>query len=207
MLGKPPPTNTAFWLDRHWWCHYFMRYTLVMSSLYAFWSWNVSTNFPAVLAKNKARQVRSFTKPSAGGWNDPESCQPPAPFRAYGSFRNCTRQNQGTAGNHEVGGFVNSAVRRCRCQCSGLGGGPRWRWFRGLGDLRGWWGLGWFKWLMRVKVWWGLAQWGRGVVGVQGWLVSSNDNRGGVSLTITLRAQACLFIAGTRAGYRWMSSN
>ena len=54
------PTNTAFWLDRHWWCHYFMRHTLVMSSLYAFWSWNVSTNFPAVLAKNKAHQVRSM---------------------------------------------------------------------------------------------------------------------------------------------------
>ena len=49
------------------------------------------------------------------------SFQPPATFRAYGSFRNCTRQNQGTAGNHEAGGFVNSAVRRCRCQGSGLG--------------------------------------------------------------------------------------
>ena len=32
----------------------------------------------------------------------------PAPFTAYGSFRNCTRQNHGTAGNREAGGFVNS---------------------------------------------------------------------------------------------------
>ena len=60
MLGKPPPTNTAFWLDRHWWCHHFMRDTLVMSWLYGFWSWSVYTNFPAVLTKNKARQVRSI---------------------------------------------------------------------------------------------------------------------------------------------------
>ena len=29
---------------------------------------------------------------------------------AYGGFRNCTRQNHGTAGNREAGGFVNSAV-------------------------------------------------------------------------------------------------
>ena len=44
--------------------------------------------------------------------NDPQCpFQPLAPFTAYGSFRNCTRQNHGTAGNHEVGGFVNSAVR------------------------------------------------------------------------------------------------
>ena len=35
--------------------------TSLMSSLYAFWSWSVYTNFPAVLAKNKARQVPSFT--------------------------------------------------------------------------------------------------------------------------------------------------
>ena len=52
-----------------------------------------------------------FTKPLAGGWNDPQrSFQLPVPFTAYGSFRNCTRQNHGTAGNHEAGGFVNSAV-------------------------------------------------------------------------------------------------
>ena len=37
--------------------------------------------------------------------------QLPAPFTAYGGFRNCTRQNHGTAGNREAGGFVNSAVR------------------------------------------------------------------------------------------------
>ena len=36
--------------------------------------------------------------------------QPPAPFTAYGDFRNCTRQNHGMAGNREAGGFVNSAV-------------------------------------------------------------------------------------------------
>ena len=52
---------------------------------------------------------------SAGGWNDPPpprgSFQPPAPFTAYGSFRNCTRQNHGMAGNREASGFVNSAVK------------------------------------------------------------------------------------------------
>ena len=32
----------------------------MMTSLYAFWSWSVYTNFPAVLAKNKACQVPSF---------------------------------------------------------------------------------------------------------------------------------------------------
>ena len=40
----------------------------------------------------------------------PGSFQLPAPFTAYRSFRNCTRQNRGTAANREVGGFVNSAV-------------------------------------------------------------------------------------------------
>ena len=49
---------------------------------------------------------------SAGGWNDLQgSFQLPAPFTAYGSFRNCTRQNHGTAGNREASGFVNSAVK------------------------------------------------------------------------------------------------
>ena len=44
-------------------------------------------------------------------WNHPQGpFQPPAPFTAYGSFRNCTRQNHGTARNHEASGFVNSAV-------------------------------------------------------------------------------------------------
>ena len=52
-----------------------------------------------------------FTKPSVGGWNDPQRLfQPPAPFMAYGSFRNCTRQNHGTALNREASSFVNSAV-------------------------------------------------------------------------------------------------
>ena len=52
----------------------------------------------------------------AGGWNDPQgSFQPLAPFTAYGSFRNCTRQNHGTAGNREAGGFVNSAVKLQVC--------------------------------------------------------------------------------------------
>ena len=36
--------------------------------------------------------------------------QLPAPFRAYGDFRNCTRQNHGTVGNREASGFVNSTV-------------------------------------------------------------------------------------------------
>ena len=52
-------------------------------------------------------------RPSASGWNDPQrSFQPLAPFTAYGSFRNCTRQNHGTVGNREAGGFVNSAVKQ-----------------------------------------------------------------------------------------------
>ena len=52
-----------------------------------------------------------FTKLLAGSWNDPQgSFQPLAPFTAYGSFRNCTRQNHGMARNHEASGFVNSAV-------------------------------------------------------------------------------------------------
>ena len=55
-----------------------------------------------------------FTKPPVGvlsGWNHPQGpFQPPAPFTAYGSFRNCTRQNHGMAGNCEAGGFVNSTV-------------------------------------------------------------------------------------------------
>ena len=33
-----------------------------------------------------------------------------APFTAYGSFRNCTRQNHGMARNREASVFVNSAV-------------------------------------------------------------------------------------------------
>ena len=45
---------------------------------------------------------------SASSWNE---FQLPAPFTAYGGFRNCTRQNHGTAGNREAGGFVNSAVK------------------------------------------------------------------------------------------------
>ena len=56
-----------------------------------------------------------FTKPPVAvlpGWTPPPGpFQLPAPFMAYGSFRNCTRQNHGTAGNREAGGFVNSAVR------------------------------------------------------------------------------------------------
>ena len=48
----------------------------------------------------------------SAGRNDPQiSFQPLAPFMEYGSFRNCTRQNHGTAGNREAGFFVNSAVR------------------------------------------------------------------------------------------------
>ena len=55
-----------------------------------------------------------FTKPSVGvlpGWNHPQGpFQPLAPFTAYGSFRNCTRQNHGMAGNRKAGSIVNSAV-------------------------------------------------------------------------------------------------
>ena len=57
-----------------------------------------------------------FTNPPAKrspSWNKAQGpLQPPTPFMAYGSFRNCTRQNHGTAGNREAGGFLNSAVRR-----------------------------------------------------------------------------------------------
>ena len=62
MLEKPPPPQQILhsdWTDIGG-CHHFMRHTLVMSSLYAFWSWSVYANFPAVLTKNKARQVRSY---------------------------------------------------------------------------------------------------------------------------------------------------
>ena len=56
-----------------------------------------------------------FTKPLARqspSRNDPQRpFQPHGPFMAYGSFRNCTRQNYGTAGNREASGFVNSSVR------------------------------------------------------------------------------------------------
>ena len=55
-----------------------------------------------------------FTKPPVGvlpGWNHLQGLfQLPAPFTAYGSFRNCTRQNHGTATNLEASGFVNSTV-------------------------------------------------------------------------------------------------
>ena len=48
-----------------------------------------------------------FTKPPVGVL--------PAPFTAYGRFRNCTRQNHGTARNREAGGFVNNAVKHFPC--------------------------------------------------------------------------------------------
>ena len=63
-----------------------------------------------------------FTEWLASGWNDPQrSFQPLAPFTAYGSFRNCTRQNHGTAGNCEASGFVNSAVKN---HCAHILKGP-----------------------------------------------------------------------------------
>ena len=56
-----------------------------------------------------------FTKPLARhspSWNDLRDLfLLVAPFMAYGSFRNCTRQNHGTSQNCEAGSFVNSAVR------------------------------------------------------------------------------------------------
>ena len=56
---------------------------------------------------------KATSRHSAGGWNNPWGLfQPPAPFTAYGSFRNCTGQNHGMVRNHEAGGFVNSAVRQ-----------------------------------------------------------------------------------------------
>ena len=55
-----------------------------------------------------------FTKPPVGILPvvGTTSFQLLAPFTAYGSFRNCTRQNHGMAGNPEAGGFVNRAVSR-----------------------------------------------------------------------------------------------
>ena len=56
MLGKPPtpPHKYCFLIGQTlvMSSHHFMRHTLVMSSLYAFWFWSVYTNFPAVLTKN-----------------------------------------------------------------------------------------------------------------------------------------------------------
>ena len=49
-------TNTAFWLDRHWWCHHFMRHPLVMSTLY-FLVLKCLHQFSC-----KACQVRSMSK-------------------------------------------------------------------------------------------------------------------------------------------------
>ena len=68
---------------------------------------------------------KATSRRSAGSWNNPQgSFQLLAPFMAYESFRNCTRQNHGTAGNREAGGFVNSAVtvlklsaQRCKEIC------------------------------------------------------------------------------------------
>ena len=60
--------------------------------------WHISK-----MTKIRPEVTALFTKPQG-------SFQPPAPFTAYGSFRNCTRQNHGTAGNREASGFVNSAV-------------------------------------------------------------------------------------------------
>ena len=60
---------------------------------------------------------KATSRHSAGGWNDPGgSFQLLAPFTAYGSFRNCTRQNHGMAGNCEAGGFVNSAVNNIKLE-------------------------------------------------------------------------------------------
>ena len=85
------------------WCfvHYkFFRFRLVLS---------VNTDSDSV----KLGVVTAlFTKPPAGGWNNLQgSFQPPAHFKAYGSFRNCTRQNHGTTGNPEASSSVNSTVR------------------------------------------------------------------------------------------------
>ena len=52
-----------------------------------------------------------------GSWSPPRgnsrsatgSCRQ-LQFMPYWSLRNCTRQNHGTAGNREAGGFVNSVV-------------------------------------------------------------------------------------------------
>ena len=59
-----------------------------------------------------------FIKPSASSWNYHQRLfQLPAPFTAYGSLRNCTRRNRGMAGNHEAGGFMNSAVNLLFSNC------------------------------------------------------------------------------------------
>ena len=90
--------------------HYFHRYKPPRISYHILDRILYSEKFNSVCnsAIHKAAGRRS-----AGGWNDPQgSFQPLAPFTAYGSFRNCTRQNHGTAGNCEAGGFVNSAAKR-----------------------------------------------------------------------------------------------
>ena len=71
MLGSPPPTNTAFWLEHMTTKWILMRWTLVMSSLYEthiWWCHHIMLSglemFTAIflqfLPKNKARQVRSM---------------------------------------------------------------------------------------------------------------------------------------------------
>ena len=59
--------------------------------------------FTALFTKLPARR--------SPGWNylrDP--FLPAAPFMAYGTFRNCPRQNHGMAGNREAGDHVNSNI-------------------------------------------------------------------------------------------------
>ena len=71
MLRKPPPpTNTASSLEHMNTQWILRRQTSLMSSLYAFWSWSVYTNLPAVLTKNKTRQVRTFLTDHKQFWND-----------------------------------------------------------------------------------------------------------------------------------------
>ena len=70
----------------------FREYSILFTSTYT------------VSALNTQAVTALFTKLSARrspGWNDPQGpFQLPAPFTVYGSFRNCTRKNHGTAGNH-----------------------------------------------------------------------------------------------------------
>ena len=53
----------------------------------------------SILKGNNSAIHKAAGSRSASSWNYSQgSFQPPAPFSAYGSFRNCTRQNHGIPG-------------------------------------------------------------------------------------------------------------
>ena len=93
-------------------CSFPVKFVLIFRGHNICHTWKDTTEIKGAADKHgdvadrcKRSLTALFTKPPVG-----MTPQPPAPFMAYGSFRNCTRQNHGTAGNREAGGFVNSAV-------------------------------------------------------------------------------------------------